>query len=488
MILSVKAADSPSAMQAPTKLFADENTIQIGWQPPSDTGYSDIVGYKVYWNEGGHQNLFEVPLHDTGSADILTFTIVAPQIETGQTYWFAVAAYNDIFTSEKSPIAQIISGTEPAQPDPVRRLNSALTAITIEWDAPYDGGSPITNYLIQSNMGDGTTFIQIGVTGAGSTSYQALSLSTSQIYEFRVVAVNDVGESLPSTPTPLVIATTPSQPGQPEKQLSTLTSISIVWEKPASDGGSPVINYAVKLESSAGAGFSIIGYTDVEQFTQEGLTSGTEYYFQIVAINLVGDSADSLAGMIICGTVPGQPPKPTLVSQTATSVSFAYEPAVNIGEPEVIGWKIQWNEGNGYVFSTLATLNDADQLVFSKTNNIHYGITYDFKVVAVNSVGDSVPSPILEILAAQPPNAPLNLVKYSSDQTSITVSWQAPDYNGGTEILGYYIYWDDATTSLLPTSIGQTNWQTLSFSKAGLSTDSYYIFAVTAYNVIGESL
>jgi hypothetical protein len=79
-------------------------------------------------------------------------------------------------------------------------------------------------------------------------------------------------------------------------------------------------------------------------------------------------------------------------------------------------------------------------------------------------------------------------VKYSSDQTSITVSWQAPDYNGGTEILGYYIYWDDATTSLLPTSIGQTNWQTLSFSKAGLSTDSYYIFAVTAYNVIGESL
>jgi hypothetical protein len=54
MVLSVKAADSPSTMQAPYKLFADESTIQIGWQPPSDTGYSDIVGYKVYWNEGGH--------------------------------------------------------------------------------------------------------------------------------------------------------------------------------------------------------------------------------------------------------------------------------------------------------------------------------------------------------------------------------------------------------------------------------------------------
>jgi hypothetical protein len=113
-------------------------------------------------------------------------------------------------------------------------------------------------------MGEGTTFIQIGVTGAGATSYQALALSTSQIYEFRVVAVNDVGESLPSEPTPLVIATTPTQPGQPQKQLSTLTSISIVWDKPENDGGSPVINYVVKLESSAGAGFSVIGYTEVE--------------------------------------------------------------------------------------------------------------------------------------------------------------------------------------------------------------------------------
>jgi len=53
----------------------------------------------------------------------------------------------------------VYAAVTPSQPDPVRRLNSALTAITIEWDAPYNGGTPITSYLVESNMGDGTTFI-----------------------------------------------------------------------------------------------------------------------------------------------------------------------------------------------------------------------------------------------------------------------------------------------------------------------------------------
>jgi hypothetical protein len=74
-------------------------------------------------------------------------------------------------------------------------------------------------------MGEGMNFIEIGETGAYPSMYQATSLTTSQIYEFRVIAVNDVGHSLPSEPTPLVIATIPTAPGAPVKLRSTLTSI-----------------------------------------------------------------------------------------------------------------------------------------------------------------------------------------------------------------------------------------------------------------------
>ena len=41
-VLSVKAADQPSTMATPIKIFADITQIQIGWTAPSDSGYSDL--------------------------------------------------------------------------------------------------------------------------------------------------------------------------------------------------------------------------------------------------------------------------------------------------------------------------------------------------------------------------------------------------------------------------------------------------------------
>jgi len=61
-----------------------------------------------------------------------------------------------------------------------------------------------------------------------------------------------------------------------------------------------------------------------------------------------------------------------------------------------------------------------------------------------------------------------------------------PDYDGDSAILSYNLYWDNATGTLLPTPIGTTSWQTLTFSVAGLTTDRYYTFAVAAVNVVGE--
>jgi len=40
---------------------------------------------------------------------------------------------------------------------------------------------------------------------------------------------------------------------------------------------------------------------------------------------------------------------------------------------------------------------------------------------------------------------------------------------------------------MISNSIASTNWQTLIFSKSGLTTNIYYKFAVSAYNIIGES-
>lgn len=92
-----------------------------------------------------------------------------------------------------------------------------------------------------------------------------------------------------------------------------------------------------------------------------------------------------------------------------------------MGESPIIGYRILWNGGSGSAFSTLTTITDLDNLSFSKSNNILGGITYEFKVIAVNIVGDSPASPALAILAAQPPTEPLNVLELAKDKTSISI-------------------------------------------------------------------
>jgi hypothetical protein len=89
----------------------------------------------------------------------------------------------------------------------------------------------------------------------------------------------------------------------------------------------------------------------------------------------------------------------------------------------VIGYKILWNGGSGSVFSVLSTQSDLSNLNYSKTNQIVGGITYEFRIIAINIVGESVPSNSLAVLAAAVPTAPQNLVKYTADKTSISVTW-----------------------------------------------------------------
>lgn len=117
------------------------------------------------------------------------------------------------------------------------------------------------------------------------------------------------------------------------------------------------------------------------------------------------------------------------------------------------------------------------------------GSTYELRVIAVNGVGNSAASTSVAIKAAQAPDAPATPVKSAADQTSISITWTAPAYDGGSSITGYNIYWDNNTGSLITASaVGSTSYQTLSFTKSGLSAGLYYKFAVSAVNEMGESL
>lgn len=51
--LAVIAADSPSIMAAPINIHATTTQITVGWTVPMNTGFSEVIGYYLYWNAGG---------------------------------------------------------------------------------------------------------------------------------------------------------------------------------------------------------------------------------------------------------------------------------------------------------------------------------------------------------------------------------------------------------------------------------------------------
>lgn len=85
--------------------------------------------------------------------------------------------------------------------------------------------------------------------------------------------------------------------------------------------------------------------------------------------------------------------------RNSTAVAFNYTAPVNTG-PAITGYKIQWNSGSGSVFTTITTQTDLTQLYFIKTTGITGGLTYEFRIIAINVVGESAASPVLAILAA----------------------------------------------------------------------------------------
>lgn len=77
------------------------------------------------------------------------------------------------------------------------------------------------------------------------------------------------------------------------------------------------------------------------------------------------------------------------------------------------------------------------------------GETYSFKVTARNTVGDSNMSEIITILAAKPPDVPLNLREVPGLTTAYQVGliWEDGLYDGASPVLDYQVSYKEVSSS-----------------------------------------
>ena len=126
-------------------------------------------------------------------------------------------------------------------------------------------------------------------TGSTTTTYIVTGLSNGTTYYFVVSAITLVGEGPVSNEAS---ATPATLPGAPTALTATggNTQVVLNWAAPASTGGSSVTSYNV-YEGTSSGGETFLASASTHVLPATGLTNGTKYYFEVTAVNGVGEGA-----------------------------------------------------------------------------------------------------------------------------------------------------------------------------------------------------
>ena len=140
------------------------------------------------------------------------------------------------------------------------------------------------------------------------------SLTTGVYYQFKVSAINAIGESTQSVAVMLIAATVPDVPSTPIMLAAEEDFITIGWSAP-NNGGDDIDDYEVDWKIDTNDLFSTIQSSNNQlQFTVEGLRAGRLYQFRVRAKNDVGLSESTPEVTFMAARVPGKPLAPSKLS------------------------------------------------------------------------------------------------------------------------------------------------------------------------------
>ena len=231
--------DSPTGVAASSPT---DTSMSVSFSVPADDGGSAIIDYTVTATPVGGGTTRTA----TGAGSPLSVS----GLEPGTTYDFTVTARNNFGSSAPSTAVQGTTLGVPSTPSGVSAAKTGFTSAAVSFSAPgSDGGSAITSYTVTATPSDGS-LPTVQATGTGSP-IEVTGLSVgSHTYTFAVLATNDVGDSAPSAPSNAL--SFPPEPGVvanvgAENQTPFSSTVTVTWEPPADDGGSPILDYTVTL-------------------------------------------------------------------------------------------------------------------------------------------------------------------------------------------------------------------------------------------------
>jgi len=197
--------------------------------------------------------------------------------------------------------------------------------VVLTWTAPSsDGGSVITGYKLYRSTTSGGSYALIA--SPSELTYTDAGLSNGQTYWYEVSAVNVIGEGAQAGPISSTPATVPTAP-ENLTAVGSVGSVALIWQAPASTGGSPLTGYKVFHGTTAHPSSTFVAVWPANtSATISGLQTGTVYYFNVVAVNIEGNSSASPDTVILMPSPGHSVPS---VSSTSTVSDFAFNASKN---------------------------------------------------------------------------------------------------------------------------------------------------------------
>ncbi|XP_036938983.1 receptor-type tyrosine-protein phosphatase F isoform X13 [Acanthopagrus latus] len=320
--------------------------------------------------------------------------------------------------------AQVTVKALPKPPTSLIVTETTATSVTLTWDS--GNPEPVSYYMIQYRPKSSDFFGFQEVEGVATTRYSIGGLSPYSEYEFRVMAVNNIGRGPPSDP--VETRTGEQAPSSPplhvQARMLSASTMLVQWEPPEEPNGQ-IRGYRVYYSSDLTAPLSAWqkhNTDDSSLTTISGLIPDITYSLRVLGFTSVGDGPPS--DILQVKTQQGVPAQPS---------SFEAEAELDSQIMLTWLWPVQepitkyeldyWEDGSDNKLHV-----SFDPAGSHAVKGLKPDTLYHFSLAARSEMGLGVYTQPIEARTAQStPSAPpqeVHLVSLSS--TSLKVSWVAP--------------------------------------------------------------
>ncbi|KAM6169178.1 receptor-type tyrosine-protein phosphatase delta isoform 9-T9 [Rhynchocyon petersi] len=331
-------------------------------------------------------------------------------------------------------IAQITVKALPKPPGTPVVTESTATSITLTWDS--GNPEPVSYYIIQHKPKNSEEPYK-EIDGVATTRYSVAGLSPYSDYEFRVVAVNNIGRGPPSEP---VLTQTSEQapssaPRDVQARMLSSTTILVQWKEPEEPNGQ-IQGYRVyyTMDPTQHVNSWMKHNVADSQITTIGnLVPQKTYSVKVLAFTSIGDGPLSSDIQVITQTgVPGQPLNFKAEPESETSILLSWTPPRS---DTIANYELVFKDGEHGEERITIEPGTSYRLQGLKPNSLYY-----FRLAARSPQGLGASTAEISARTMQSMFAKNFHVK-AVMKTSVLLSWEIPEnYNSA---MPFKILYDD---------------------------------------------